>query len=1107
MPKPESGSDVGAGRSPGRAAGSTELDVVPMHTTRSTRSEAEVVHCKPDGVFLKSIREVQKCSQIFRIRGSVVGSQQDTVWWLDARLEINCKQVERVELTKGSAKALHRIVHAAYQQHGYTASYFDLEALLDSVSAHNQVAELRQHRVRNEAPGTAQNGCKERRMVLEDLPEDVLLRTASFLGSSDLRELRSVSRSLRETLETSVPFLNLLLYPHQRRSLSWMLEREKPHRSRGNLSGREDLTFVDLTRAPPAAGEMSSSAQSTHGCGCPSAWFSFLRGMVVFGHGRPRSDTPDFRGGLLCDEPGLGKTVCAISLICKTIGVLPRPAGNEVIIQDTLTGMSCYTPEEAEHVKRRSSMPGMTTPERRLMRQSKRTQFYDGRRTQVVNTEYVDNWRVYLSQCTLIIVPDNLIYHWESQFKHFCRKDGEDGSAIEVRTLTAVHLQFPEPTQLANVDVLLTTLKCIHSEFDGLIDGTSRLLRVHWLRVVFDEGHTIGTMSSNSDTVQAFLRLRAERRWILTGTPSARTDTFQAFSYLRPLLHLCGDRSLGADMQLYKDAWTEMLQKPCAMQSLAARELVHGLVFRCMMRNKKSDVVSIPKCIKTSVRLQLTGKSKDTYEHLVRLLRRNLFLADFFDETHFESLLNPKRKTELSLFLTNLRRACCVAGQVNVALNVADLKETIEVLANTHGWHHLYEDETIASQKGSHHDGEQSLSSERVQGRESERARVRLIVNSVVYYDRLAEIVHALMFGCACSVCSTFSEAPLVTPCAHILCVTCASESKLQCACCGTWHRLGEKNEPVDFIELQPSYEQSEYHPDSYASLFVSSTKSEYLVRRLHEIGAAAAAQEASGHGHRRASPKAIVFSEFKEHMYFVQQELGRAGICFASFTTLRHREERMQELYKFRDDSSVNVLLIDKSASVGHDLSFVSFVFLMEPVWNTSLELQIISRAWRLGATRPVRVELLLAEGTIEEQLEMFAHGEHDSSGGFSGLSDVAALSMRGVESSQVQFELRKIGHLARQIGVPRSWRSGGSDSSNFEVNQSPKWARSVQTVAPDRLGPKSATVSQPLRQAISKRAVERDIQQTVVKRPRSTSEGVEGSSAKQERLPGAPV
>jgi hypothetical protein len=46
--------------------------------------------------------------------------------------------------------------------------------------------------------------------------------------------------------------------------------------------------------------------------------------------------------------------------------------------------------------------------------------------------------------------------------------------------------------------------------------------------------------------------------------------------------------------------------------------------------------------------------------------------------------------------------------------------------------------------------------------------------------------------------------------------------------------------------------------------------------------------------------------------------------------------------LHRFQHDLGCNVLLADESASVGLDLSFVSFVILCEPIENKSLEEQV---------------------------------------------------------------------------------------------------------------------------------------------------------------------
>ena len=61
------------------------------------------------------------------------------------------------------------------------------------------------------------------------------------------------------------------------------------------------------------------------------------------------------------------------------------------------------------------------------------------------------------------------------------------------------------------------------------------------------------------------------------------------------------------------------------------------------------------------------------------------------------------------------------------------------------------------------------------------------------------------------------------------------------------------------------------------------------------------------------------------------------------------------------QEDGQCSVLLMDEAGSVGLDLSFVSWVFLMEPLENASLEEQVISRAHRMGAKGAVQVETLV--------------------------------------------------------------------------------------------------------------------------------------------------
>lgn len=51
----------------------------------------------------------------------------------------------------------------------------------------------------------------------------------------------------------------------------------------------------------------------------------------------------------------------------------------------------------------------------------------------------------------------------------------------------------------------------------------------------------------------------------------------------------------------------------------------------------------------------------------------------------------------------------------------------------------------------------------------------------------------------------------------------------------------------------------------------------------------------------------------------------------------------------------------MDQTGAVGLDLSFASWVFLLEPIEDASLYQQVVSRAHRMGAKQPVHLETLV--------------------------------------------------------------------------------------------------------------------------------------------------
>ena len=144
---------------------------------------------------------------------------------------------------------------------------------------------------------------------------------------------------------------------------------------------------------------------------------------------------------------------------------------------------------------------------------------------------------VYVSTCTLVVVPDTLIQQWSAEIlKHV------HDNVLSVTVINKPTQTIPPPSDLLKLDILLLS----HSRFakeddDGRFEeyyGTlypcrcwfetkcecgahaerSALMQVRWKRLIIDEGHVLG--QGTTRLVSMAGRLRVERRWCVTGTVS-----------------------------------------------------------------------------------------------------------------------------------------------------------------------------------------------------------------------------------------------------------------------------------------------------------------------------------------------------------------------------------------------------------------------------------------------------------------------------------------------------------------------------------------------------------------------------------------------------------
>ncbi|KAJ8096835.1 SNF2 family N-terminal domain-containing protein [Lipomyces tetrasporus] len=105
-----------------------------------------------------------------------------------------------------------------------------------------------------------------------------------------------------------------------------------------------------------------------------------------------------------------------------------------------------------------------------------------------------------------------------------------------------------------------------------------------------------------------------------------------------------------------------------------------------------------------------------------------------------------------------------------------------------------------------------------------------------------------------------------------------------------------------------------------------------------------------------------VLFSQWADFLYLLGMALFRHSIKYATV-------ERNMEQFKSNPEVMC-FLLHARSQSSGLTLINATHVILCEPLFNTAIELQAISRVHRIGQTRPTTVWMYAISGTVEESV-----------------------------------------------------------------------------------------------------------------------------------------
>lgn len=285
------------------------------------------------------------------------------------------------------------------------------------------------------------------------------------------------------------------------------------------------------------------------------------------------------RGGILAETMGLGKTLVSLAVILTTKGHLPQIPAAFAPPAPVRPKVGSLSDMAAATIGRFSIPVRALVEQHERTYEVNYTYLKDALNRNMPyyeippdlprmnrNTRVPPPRQLVLCSGTIIVVPRNLLHQWQSEIQKHVLEGGLHilvVDSVPKRSSKAKqqhdtdNMRFvsdlPAPTELMKFDVVLFTRNRFEQEiqdgadeqgrrgFAGVVrvcqcpyigatrlpdcncEGTgnvyeSPLRKLHWLRIIIDEGHSFS--SSMSNAVLVAMQIQAERRWVVSGSES-----------------------------------------------------------------------------------------------------------------------------------------------------------------------------------------------------------------------------------------------------------------------------------------------------------------------------------------------------------------------------------------------------------------------------------------------------------------------------------------------------------------------------------------------------------------------------------------------------------
>ncbi|WOO76723.1 putative ATP-dependent helicase [Vanrija pseudolonga] len=786
---------------------------------------------------------------------------------------------------------------------------------------------------------------------------------------------------------------------------------------------------------------------------------------------------PLSRGGILCEQMGVGKTLMCLALVLASRhqATLPPPGAtdiSEVVTDvavktystasmaalrleldaddDELAGTPSLSSMCADIIVQSNPAAGWTRdlpispvaqnllnnrkcmyfrfpPPARLPRGAKRVPYRPAE-------PFV------LAPTTLIVVPPILVPQWVQEAESHLQE-----GALRILVIKEGKEPLPPMEELVQHDIVLMSLDRFrregHRDPDALL--STELLRARWKRIILDEGNIANNTKSDAMTLAETLSI--ERRWIVSGTPTTHLKqgtevVTQSFLESEGLTSPTKTKSAQKTKKWSKADLDDVTRLGNMLKGFLAAEVfqsenfarlvtsplrsidgpIYGAVDRIrtimsavMVKHRPGIIdeeVALPPSTLTAEKVHFTNWQRLTYNALTALVASNVYTSGFEDADYF---LHPRNTEAFNQVVANLHLACFWFSSADMDIEGA-----------------LERSDKHLEKKG------HKLNEKQRQGVIEAISYMRQALEAPGWAEWFQHAVVSIPYdgsGLPASILDAWSESPDGSPTtidAHALRLLRGLNKRgadVAGLCREGWEERGKRPYADEYAKAMEKAEKkwratggedvslqtaSLPHHRSDTKAAADKPKAPRVVRvkaggkekakdddvidvqlNLAATNAARAADLSSVLP--RPLPSILRTSSQSAKSNYVIQSVTSAPeddkfVIFGTFEEIAHLTEaldlagitsvyagahvaadaRKKALKDFAKPEMRVCLLELKFAARGLTLTLANRMLFVSPVWSLDVQAQAIKRIHRIGQSRPTHIEILVTEGTFEEDI-----------------------------------------------------------------------------------------------------------------------------------------